>query len=216
MKERISFADIPDAFKNVDIRSFKDNVYSDAKSRESVGKIQKATNFWLKNLNDMKANGMGLYISSNTKGSGKTRFVIGLANELIRRYDTVVKFSTSMQILDEIRATWDDSTDLTEYGLISELSETEVLIIDDFGTERTDKAWINDRFYSIINNRYMSKLITIFTSNYSLGEIEYDERIVSRIKERVYELPFPEESVREKIANTNLVKLWTEAIEKEG
>ncbi len=86
-------------------------------------------------------------------------------------------------------------------------SETEVCpkchncgwVIDDFGTENA-KDWKNEKFYSIINGRYVEKKITIFTSNFSLDDLSYDDRIINRIKERVLQIPFPEESIRETLA----------------
>lgn len=39
-------------------------------------------------------------------------------------------------------------------------------------------------------------------SNYCISRLNYDERITNRILERSLEIPFPEESVREHIAET--------------
>ena len=36
----------------------------------------------------------------------------------------------------------------------------------------------------------------MYTSNLSLDDLRYDDRITNRIKERTFQLPFPEESVR--------------------
>jgi len=198
---KIRFADFPCVFKDVCLDNFKKSVYQLPDSRE------KAVRYWLGNLNNMKNRGIGLYLYSATKGSGKTRLAASIANELIRKYDTQVKFTTSINILDEIKRTWEtaghDKTDFsngpTENRLIDFLITTEILIIDDFGVEQP-KGWINDRFYSIINGRYLDKKITIFTSNARLDDLHYDERITSRIKERVLQIPFPEESVRDHLA----------------
>ncbi|WP_320961781.1 hypothetical protein [Hungatella effluvii] len=103
--------------------------------------------------------------------------------------------------MNEIKATWDDRT-RSESDLLRALSTVQVLIIDDFGTE-LPKDWIGERFYSIINGRYQDKLITFFTSNMSLPDLRYDDRITNRIRERTFQLPFPEESVREQIAEHN-------------
>ena len=43
----------------------------------------------------------------------------------------------------------------------------------------------------------------MYTSNLSLQDLKYDDRITNRIKERTFQLPFPEESVRELIAEQN-------------
>lgn len=170
-------------------------------SRKTIRQACAAVKYYLDNLEDMKAAGMGLYLYSDTKGSGKTRMAASIANELIRRYRMQVRFSGSMRIVQEIKATWDDR-DRKESDLLDALATVEVLVIDDFGTE-LPKDWIGERFYSIINSRYQDKLITIFTSNLSLEALQYDDRITNRIKERTFQLPFPEESVRERIAEKN-------------
>ena len=79
---------------------------------------------------------------------------------------------------------------------------TEILIIDDFGTEQV-APWIDDRFYQIINDRYINKKVTIFTSNSKLEKLPYDDRITNRIKETTYQIQFPEESIRGYIADKN-------------
>ena len=196
---RLRFADIPESFKDVRLDNFKKNVYQSNENREMVVEIAKAVRYWLKNIDSMKERGIGLYFYSGTKGSGKTRLVVSIANELIEKYDTQVKFSTSIQILDEIAKTWKNGN-ITESKLIHDLSAAEVLIIDDFGAE-TFKDWKEEKFYNIINNRYVDKKITIFTSNMKLDDLQYDDRITNRIKERVLQVPFPEESVRDLIAN---------------
>ena len=64
-------------------------------------------------------------------------------------------------------------------------------------------SWINDRFYQIINDRYVNKKVTIFTSNIELEKLQYDDRITNRIKETTYQIHFPEESIRGYIAEKN-------------
>lgn len=193
---RLKFADIPDAFQDVRLNNFKKSVYETNESKELIVEIAKTVRYWIHNLPTMKKRGIGLYFYSGTKGSGKTRLAISIANELIEKYNTQVKFCTSLQVLEEIKKSWEKNS---ESKLISQLINTEVLIIDDFGIEN-NKEWKNEKFYSIINGRYIDKKITIFTSNYSLEDLDYDERITNRIKERVLQVPFPEESVRELIS----------------
>ncbi len=199
---------------------------------------------------DAKRNGMGLYLYSKAKGSGKTRMAASLANEIMEKHDTGVKFATSLNILAEIRRTFDNNSQYTESQLLDALVMAEVLIIDDFGTEKatawvslnilaeirrtfdnnsqytesqlldalvmaevliiddfgTEKAtaWVRDKFYQIINSRYVEKKITIFTSNEPINGLDYDDRITNRIKECCYQIDFPEESVREHIYEENM------------
>ena len=198
---KLEFANIPEAFKNLDIRSFDFGVYRKNESQKIIRNTGAAIKYYLDNLEGMRKDGMGLYLYSGTKGSGKTRMAASIANEMVSTYRMQIKFAGSMQIINEIKATWDDK-DRSESDLLRALSTVQVLVIDDFGTE-LPKDWIGERFYSIINGRYQDKLITMYTSNLSLQDLRYDDRITNRIKERTFQLPFPEESVRELIAEQN-------------
>lgn len=194
---KVKFANIPEAFKDLRLDSFSTAFYTD---KESINNIVTVIKDYMEHLEDMITEGIGLYMWSRTPGSGKTRLATSLANELIHKYDMNVKFITSLDIIDEIRATWDKEAEFSsESQLMRYLTTVEVLVIDDFGAE-THKDWIDDKFYKIINTRYVNKLITIFTSNDNLTNSEYDKRITNRIIERSYLLHFPEQSVREGIA----------------
>lgn len=199
-KNMLRFASIPETFKDMRLNSFRSDVYKTEKSRRDIEIVVKVVKEYLKDIEINLEHGMGLYIYSHTKGSGKTRLATSIANELLHNHKKGVKFATSMQIINEIKRTWNKDSEYTESKLLDALSTVKVLVIDDFGTEQV-KEWINDRYYSIINERYINKKATIFTSNYRLRELEYDDRITNRIEERVYQIPFPEESVRIYIAD---------------
>lgn len=210
---RIRFAEIPEMYKEARLDNFKKSVYKKQESREMVVEAATAIRYWLQNLQSMKERGIGLYIYSGTKGSGKTRLISSIANELIQKHETQVKFTTSIQILQEIRQSWKDKRD-GESKLIEYLTTADVLIIDDFGAEGV-KDWIDERFYSIINGRYTDKKIILFTSNMRIDDLQYDSRIIDRIKERSLQIPFPEESVRDILA-LNLKKELVEGMKRGG
>lgn len=199
---RLRFANLPEGFKDYTLQNFNAGVYKMPESRNRIGIACRVIKTYLAEYETMEEAGMGLYFYSETKGSGKTRMAASLANELIRVRGKQVKFATSSAILKEIRATWDKDSRYTESRLIDELVQTEILIIDDFGTEKV-ADWINDKFYYLLNERYINRRITMFTSNQSLKKLNYDERIVNRLQERTYEVEFPEESVRETISERN-------------
>lgn len=206
MKNRLSFANIPESFVDMSISSFDTNLYKRTESRNKALEMVKAIKYWLTNFEAMYERGMGLYMYSESKGSGKTRMAASIANELIHNKQVQVKFSTSLQILNEIKASW-EGKEYSESKLLDFLSTTPVLIIDDFGTEQQGKDWINERFNHIINSRYVDKKITIFTSNTRIDLLKCDERISNRIKERSFQIQFPEESVRDIIARDNMIEL---------
>lgn len=204
MENRLSFASIPKNFKGIRLDSFAIDAYRNEKCRFEAREAIKAIKYWLDNFEALQEQGMGLFLYSNAKGSGKTRAAISIANELMEEKGIQVKFCTSLQILNEIKASWNDkASECNENELLNHLSTTEVLIIDDFGVEQSDKPWINERFYQIVNNRYINRKLTIYTCNESLDRLRYDERITNRIKECAFQVPFPEESVRDIIAKRN-------------
>lgn len=197
-ESRLRFANIPELFRELTLKTFRADIYREP---ESVARINLACNIvkrYLANFEEMEAAGMGLYLVSHTKGSGKTRMAAGIANELMAR-GKQVKFAVSSAILKEIKDTWHEGSEYTESRLIDQLCLTEILIIDDFGMEKISD-WANEKFYQILNERYVRRKVTIFTSNEKLCESKYDERIISRLKENCYEVDFPEESVRELLA----------------
>ena len=207
MSRRLRFADIPEAFRGMDLRSFRMDVYRKQESKKMVSDACKIIKTYLDDFESQKERGMGLYIWSRTKGSGKTRIAAGIANELMKRY--TVKFAVSLTILQEIKNTWRRDAAGSESQLLNALSTTDILIIDDFGVE-APAAWINDKMYQIINERYINQKVTIYTSNDPLDKLSYDDRITNRIKERTYQIAFPEESVRDHIAE----RMQEEIIEK--
>lgn len=207
MSRRLRFADIPEAFQGIDLKSFRMDMYRKPDSKKMVSDACKIIKAYLDDFVNQKERGMGLYIWSRTKGSGKTRIAVGIANELMKNYS--VKFAVSLTILQEIKNTWRRDTECSENQLLDALYTTAILVIDDFGAERP-ADWINDKMYQIINERYINRKVTIFTSNDPLETLQYDDRITNRIKERTYQIAFPEESVRDHIAE----QLREEIIEK--
>jgi DNA replication protein DnaC len=207
MKKRISFANLPDAFKDMTLENFKSSVYKQENSKKVISIVSQVIKAYLDKIESHKSIGKGLYIYSHTKGSGKTRFAASIANELIKKHNMRVKFATSSNIINEIKATWDKETrTCTQSALLSALSTTEVLVIDDFGTEKI-YDFVNENFYSIVNERYNNRKLTIYTSNYDLSELPYEDRIRSRVKEMTFVIQFPEESVRDYIAEQDNIEL---------
>lgn len=198
MQEQLKFAEIPEIYRECGWDNLRSSVYQSGESKKVFSQAGKSVKGWYDALSEMQETGMGLYLYSDSKGSGKTLAACVLANEIAKNYGIIAKFTTALKILSEIKATWDDETG-SEQKLIDDLSKVGILIIDDFGATSM-KDWINDRFYEIINERYTNRKITIFTSNYCISRLPYDERITNRILERSLEIPFPEESVRAHIA----------------
>ena len=196
---RLTFATIPKAYSEVRLTEFSTRYYT-AENKNLAKTIVNTVKYWFEHREEMTELGKGLYFWSDTKGCGKTMLAAAIANELMQVHKESVKFATSLDILDEIRSTYDNrGSEDTESRLLQDLANVKYLVIDDFGTERVTD-WVGEKFYQIVNKRYINKKVTFFTSNYDLKTIDYDSRITSRIRERTFVVHFPEQSVREVIA----------------
>lgn len=201
-RNKLRFANVPEMYRETKMKDIKASLYVKEDSKNAIKSILTSIKWWLDHLEDMEERGQGLYFWSKTKGCGKTMTAAALTNELSNTHKKKVKFSTSMQIINEIKASWDKEEGISESRLLKDLADVEYLVIDDFGTEQA-KDWVAERFYQIINSRYIERRITIFTSNEVISELDYDERITNRILERCFKIHFPEESVRSYIAKIN-------------
>lgn len=205
-RDNIHFASIPARYSDVHLKDLRYSVYMLQESKEKFIACCKVIKTWLDRFEEMSAKGKGLYLYSEERGSGKTMTAAGIGNELVSR-GIRVKFATSLEIYNEIKRTFDKSTaEYSESQLLDSLSTAPVLIIDDFGTERSTD-WQNEEMFSIVNSRYVNKKVTIFTSNVSPTSAKADRRITSRIEEMCYIIPFPGEDVRERITKESLNEL---------
>ena len=118
-------------------------------------------------------------------GTGKSHLAAIIANEIIDRYQINVKFRNIPEIINEIEK---GGFELDKNLFIQNLSNTPLLILDDFGIERRT-SYTLEYLYQIINSRYKSKLPTIISTNIHVEEMKMKnigfsmERIYSRILE---------------------------------
>lgn len=199
LDNKLKFANIPQEFKELTINSFRTDWYE---SDESIGRAmlakRAAANF-VKNYEQMKEMGKGLFFYSYKKGSGKTRLAASIGNALVNVYRLRVKFTTTVDLINEIKNTFDNNAQYTQSELLNAIRNVDVLILDDIGTEK-QSDWVNEIFYSVLDGRMTGKKITIFTSNCKIEELKHDERIINRIEKMAVPIYLPDESVRSKIA----------------
>lgn len=198
---RLKFATIPKEFEGQTVDNFQTNCYSTAANRELAAMAQTIAKRYVEKFDEIQETGKGLYFYSRVKGSGKTRLAVSIANDLIEKKFIQAKFATTIQILDQIKATWGgiSKNEESEQKLIHDIVSVPVLVIDDIGVEAV-KDWINERFYNILNGRMIEKRVTIFTSNCKIEELNFDDRITNRIVKMALPVQFPDESIRTAIA----------------
>lgn len=198
---RLKFATIPKEFEGQTVDNFQTGCYSTAANRELAAMAQTIAKRYVEKFDEIQETGKGLYFYSRVKGSGKTRLAVSIANDLIEKKFIQAKFATTIQILDQIKATWGgiSKNEESEQKLIHDIVSVPVLVIDDIGVEAV-KDWINERFYNILNGRMIEKRVTIFTSNCKIEELNFDDRITNRIVKMALPVQFPDESIRTAIA----------------
>ena len=139
---------------------------------------------YVERFDEMLERGQGIMFCGPV-GTGKSYTAAAIANELMNRKHSVIM--TSFVKLLERMSSFD--TDNEEY--ISRLNHADLLLVDDFGTERsTDTAL--EKVYNIMDSRYRSCKPLILTTNLEVNQIanETDIRYV-RIYDRVLEMCYP-------------------------
>ena len=122
-----------------------------------------------------------IFIAGET-GVGKTHLIKCMANELINLNHVVLLTSSFAMHQDFVKSY--STKDLEEKSyLLDRYLNSEILFIDDLGTELRNPTITLNYLYQVINERKMKRLPTIITSNLDLYDIKdyYDERISSRI-----------------------------------
>jgi len=132
-----------------------------------------------------KADNRGLLLIGPC-GVGKTHLAIGILKELLRQGHTGLYFNI-IGLLDAIKASYDPEVKATQ-GINLEVDlNVDILIIDDLGAEKMS-AWVADRLYAIINQRYERNRTLILTTNLDYARLA--DRVGQRIMSRIYEMCF--------------------------
>ncbi|TRY27456.1 primosomal protein DnaI [Brevibacillus sp. LEMMJ03] len=109
----------------------------------------------------------GLYLHGPF-GVGKSYIMGAIARELSERNIA----SLMVYVPDFVREMKDSLSDQSYAGKLEMLKEVPVLILDDIGAENLT-PWVRDEVLGVIlNQRVNNHLPTLFTSNYSLEELE--------------------------------------------
>lgn len=192
-------SNIPVVFYNKNYSSFNWNIYKDSTGNiiDMTKKRILVENF-LKNFSEWNKKGLGLYIHSKTKGSGKTFLASCLCNELMELYAIKTRFVSATNLLEIAQSGDKNSFDEYKRDPIKLLCNCKLLVIDDIGQKKTGYDWMNEVLFRIVDDRMTQKLVTIYTSNLRLEELSIDDRITERINKTAYAVGLPEYNVRSK------------------
>lgn len=116
-----------------------------------------------------------LYIHGSP-GTGKSHLAAAIANHVKRGGRWSVMYRSMPALLDLIRDAMHKGAVDT---LIQQISDADLLIIDDMGAEGQPTDWSEARIFRIINARV--DMPTVFTSNFDVPQLPYHERILDRL-----------------------------------
>lgn len=178
---------LPDSFRAARLKDFDWGAYP---SDTSI--IKRVVLDFVDGFEAWREHGLGLYLFSETQGSGKTFLASCVAGELMEKYHLSVKFLSVSRLLDAAQAEREG-----ESRMIGELCDADVAILDDLGQKKTGSAYLDDVLFKVIDQRYQSKRPILVTSNLSVLDLQTDSRTVDRLAAMTQEIKMPEFSVRQ-------------------
>lgn len=204
-------ADIPPTYYEKKYEAFDWNLYKDSDGQMiDMSKQRRVVENFLQNFKKWDDNGLGLYIHSKTKGSGKSFLASCLCNELMEQYAIRTRFVNATALIDISQSGNRDSLNEFEKDPITLLCKCKLLVIDDIGQKRTAEDWMNEILFRIIDYRMNHGLVTIMTSNIKPEELSIDDRIIERIIKISISIHLPEYNVRSRASNDEKLKFLSD------
>ncbi len=117
-----------------------------------------------------------------TVGTGKSFLSGCIAQELLNKGYSVIYFSSSGLFDRLARYNFDSREKENLYQFYQDLYESDLIIIDDLGTEVTN-SFVTSQLFACLNERALRRKSTIISTNLSLEELRdrYSDRIFSRL-----------------------------------
>ena len=158
VNENVSYFDTPEVIKGASMK----NIKATGSERIEVIKYMKELidNYGVKPLK-------GIYLHGSF-GSGKSYLMSALVNEISKKYKANAIIMYYPNLLKTLKSSFND-----EYNSkLESITVTDILMIDDIGAER-NSDWARDEILGpILQYRMDNNLLTIFTSNYKIEELE--------------------------------------------
>lgn len=97
-------------------------------------------------------------------GTGKSHLAVGIINNLIQTKSIACRFYDYRDLLKQIRNAYNPSVSATELEVLRPVVDSEIVVIDDIGTEKVSD-WVEETIGYILNERYNNRRTTILTTN---------------------------------------------------
>lgn len=192
-------AEIPRQYEHCTLADF------DLKFRNATESVKRALLTAKKFVEQYPLEKEGMLLWGNC-GTGKTHLAIAILKELVQQKGARCLFRGYSALLKQIQGTYsrqliaDEETGvvLTEYSILRDVTDVEVLVLDDLGAEKSSE-WTLSMLYHVLNERYNQGRTTIITTNlpWEVPQIQAEnmsaakramrgESLLDRISERTY------------------------------
>ena len=121
----------------------------------------------------------GWLVLSGVPGCGKTHLAAAIVNRAIERGSPAL-FFTVADLLDRMRASYDDDAELAYDRLSEQVRDAPLLVLDDLDGY-SETAWAREKFVQVVSHRFHAALPTVFTSVTVPEEI--DGRLGARLSD---------------------------------
>lgn len=147
--------------------------------RGNIKKVVTIAKDFVKNFDSEFSN----IVFYGSTGTGKTFLSNCIAKELLDTSHSVI-YLTAIELFDKLSKrdfSKDGKNDSSEFAA-DYLTECDLLIIDDLGTE-VSNTYTSSKLFYLINERLLRKKSVVISTNFSLNEFRdaYSERVFSRI-----------------------------------
>jgi DNA replication protein DnaC len=119
-------------------------------------------------------------------GVGKTHLAVAILKKCIADRAAHGLFYTTSDLMALLRSTYTGEEKTTESQVLRSMTAADVLVLDDLGRERATE-WRDEMLHLIVNTRYSERRLTIFTTNFDIGNDPADpDTLQCRVGFRVY------------------------------
>lgn len=180
-------------YRDLDIARFPWGTYRDA---AGAGEIRRVVESFVYDFQKWRGEGIGLYIYSTAKGSGKTMAASAICGSICTKYNIAVRFTKVEDFLDDLKKTYNSrGADELSRADFRKYYDAELLALDDLCVTKLT-PWGKDRLHDLVNERYKAGKLCIVTSNYPPWKLEIHEATIDRLNDMCAALHFPEEAIR--------------------
>ena len=182
LREKIGLSrDRKETFETFDLNAFPDEKIpgQEFTQREIMEMFRAVCEKWANEYPDSTYRDLLL---TGSTGLGKTFLLRAMAERLIER-DVNVLIISAFRMLEMLRKAYFEND-----GGTTELTEAEVLMIDDLGSEPLMQNVTVEQLFNLLNERQNRGLSTVISTNLDMARFRerYTERIASRLRDSRY------------------------------